>query len=174
MSHYIAHRPTALGARGALGAISLGGSVDEIAGQVAGRVTEAVANRVSSELSRGIDRGVERMSEAASTGFDRFLDSPTGKKAFDKLENKLSNVAVNTANRHQTNLALLGIAGAAIVMGSVYVGSKMTSRGAALAFLVGGVTAGLVASGVFSPPDEDATKPPVPPVTLPSPVRRPR
>jgi hypothetical protein len=152
------HRPVS-----PLGALSFDGSVDEIAG----RVAAAVTNRVSSELSKGIDRGVERMTAAASAGFDRFLDSPKGEAAFDKLEDKLSDVAVNTANKHQTNLALLGVAGTAIVMGSVYVGSKMSARAAALSFLVGGIAVGLVASGVFSPPDEDAAK--LPP---PAPIRR--
>lgn len=153
MSHYVVHRPAA-----ALGAISLGGSVDEIAG----RVAEVVTNRVSSELARGIDRGVERMSTAAGAGLDRFLDSPAGAAVLDKLENKLSNVVVNTANKHQTNLALLGVAGAAVVMGSVYVGSKMSSRAAALSFLVGGIAVGLVATGVFSPPDDAVPAPPTP------------
>jgi hypothetical protein len=97
---------------------------------------------------------------SAGAGLDKFLDSPAGVALSDKLQAKAEKVAVGVVKNNQVNLALLGVAGTAIVMGSVNVGSKMSPRATKLAFAVAGVALALVASGVFSPVEKLPTPPP--------------
>lgn len=117
------------------------------------RVVTSVGNRVTTDVTRIVEVGVDRMTSSAGAGLDKFLDSPAGVALADKLQEKAEKVAVGVVKNNQVNLALLGVAGTAIVMGSVNVGSKMSPGAAKLAFAIAGVAVALVASGVFSPVD---------------------
>lgn len=164
MSHYLARQPIVARHYSQLGATPAtvspaGFNVEDIANRIAQRVE----NRVTSEVSRIVDRGVERMSESAGAGLDRFLDSPAGVALFDKIETKFDRVLVNTAKKHQLELAFLGIAAVSLVMGSVAVGSKMSPTLTRASFLLAGLSLAVVASGVVSPEEP----PPVPGRRLP-------
>lgn len=117
------------------------------------RVVTSVGNRVTTDVTRIVEVGVDRMTSSAGAGLDKFLDSPAGVALADKLQEKVEKVAVGVVKNNQVNLALLGVAGTAIVMGSVNVGSKMSPGATKLAFAIAGVAVALVASGVFSPVD---------------------
>jgi len=164
MSQYLVKSPvvarhyTSLGAT-ALTASPAGFNVEDIAGRIAQRV----GDRVTSEVSRVVDRGVERMAESAGAGLDRFLDSPSGVALFDKIEDKFDRVLINTAKKHQIELALLGIASVSLIMGSVAVGSKMSPNLTRASFLIAGLSLAVIASGVVSQQEP----PPVPKRRLP-------
>lgn len=164
VSHYLIARPS-IAARPSLGALGFD-NVDDLAARVASRVATSVTDKVTSDLSKAVDRGVERITGAAGAGLDRFLDSAAGKALADKLETKASTIAVNVVKKRQVELALLGVAGLAFFMGGSNLANRMGPRGTRVAFAVGAVALGLVASGVFAPAD-DAT-PSAPPLPLPA------
>lgn len=166
MSHYLVVRPTVVRPRNSSAGLgALGFDIEELATSITSRVINGVTTKVTSDLSKVIDKGVERVATSAAAGFDRFIDSPAGVALQDKVEAKATEVASRVVQKHQVNLALLGLAGAALVMGSVNVGSKLSPRAAQLSFLVAGVAAALAASGVFS------KEPPVTPPSKISPRR---
>lgn len=167
VSHYLITRPSVVArhAHPSLGALGFD-NIDDIAARIAGRVATSVTERVTADLSKAVDRGVERITGAAGTGLDRFLDSSAGKALADKLETKASTIAVNVVKKRQIELALLGVAGLAFFMGGSNLANRMGPRGTRVSFAVGAVVLGLVASGVFSPPEEAAL--PTPPAPLPT------
>ena len=150
-SHYMVTQ-----SRPSLGALPFDFNVDDLVS----RVVTSVGNRVTTDVTRIVEVGVDRMTTAAGAGLDKFLDSPAGLALSDKLQAKAEKIAVGVVKNNQVNLALLGVAGTAIVMGSVNVGSKMSPRATKLAFAIAGVAVALVASGIFSPVDP-AQQPPL-------------
>lgn len=150
--------PTATTSSSTATTSSLGIDVDAIAT----RIGQRVSDRVSTEVARAVDNGVNKITAAVGTGVDRFVDSPAGTAVFDKLQDKLSNVVVETVKERQIELALLGVAGLALFMGGSNLAGRMGPRGTRVAFAVGAAALGLVVSGVFAPPDETTpVKPPV-------------
>ena len=128
---------------------SFGVDVDALAT----RIGQRVADRVSTEVARAVDSGVNKITAAVGTGVDRFVDSPAGTAVFDKLQDKLSNVVVETVKERQIELALLGIAGLALFMGGSNLAGRLGPRGTRVSFAVGAAALGLVVSGVFAPPE---------------------
>ena len=143
-SHYMVTQ-----SRPSLGALPFDFNVDDLVS----RVVTNVGNRVTADVTRIVEVGVDRMTSSAGAGLDKFLDSPAGVALADKMQEKAEKIAVRVVKNNQVNLALLGVAGTAIVMGSVNVGSKMSPGATRLAFAIAGVAVALVASGVFSPVD---------------------
>lgn len=123
------------------------------ADEIAARIVQRVGDRVTGEVSKIVENGVERMTSSAGAGLDRFLDSPAGVALLDKVEDKFDKVLINTVKKRQVELALLGIAATAIVMGGVAVGSKMSPTLTKLSFLIAGISLAVVASGAVSPPE---------------------
>jgi hypothetical protein len=152
MSHYVylGATPTSATTSSTATTSALGLNVDELAT----RIGQRVADRVSTEVARAVDSGVSKITAAVGTGVDRFIDSPAGEAVFDKLESKLDQVAVNTVKKHQTELALLGLAGLALFMGGGSLATKMGPKATTTAFVVGASALALVVTGVFAPPEE--------------------
>jgi hypothetical protein len=142
-------------------------NVDSAVQTIGKRVSDSVVSevnkasgRLTSAVSTAAAQGVERMTSAAGVGLDRFLDSPAGTALFTKIEDKVDRVASNALKKRQAELAALGIAGLALVMGSVSVGSRMSRKQTLVAFALGATAVGLVASGALAPPEPPAPKPP--------------
>lgn len=151
---------------------SLGLNVDAAVQTIGRRVSDNVVSevnkasgRLTSVVSTAAAQGVERMTTAAGVGLDRFLDSPAGTALFTKIEDKVDRVASNALKKRQAELAALGVAGLALVMGSVNVGSRMSRKQTLLAFAVGAAALGLVASGSLAPPEAPSV-PSLPPRRL--------
>lgn len=126
--------------------------------ELAARIGQRVADRVSTETAKAVENGVAKITAAVGTGVDRFISSPAGEAVFNKLENKLDDVVVNTVKKRQIELALLGVAGLALFMGGGSLAAKMGPRATTTAFVVGAAALALVATGTFAPPDETLPK----------------
>jgi len=140
-------------------------NVDSAVQTIGKRVSDSVvaevnkaSGRLTSAVSTAAAQGVERMTSAAGVGLDRFLDSPAGTALLTKIEDKVDRVASNALQKRQVELAALGIAGLALVMGSVSVGSRMSRKQTIMAFALGATAVGLVASGALAPPEPPAPK----------------
>lgn len=135
-------------------------NIEQQIADMTGRIVSSVASRLTTEISRAVDQGVERVATSATAGFDRFFQGPQGQELQAKISGKAAEVVAASVQRHQVNFILLGIAGAALVMGSVGAGSKLSPGATKLSFVVAGVAAALAASGVLS------QEPPLPPAPL--------
>ena len=148
---------------------SLGLNVDAAVQTIGRRVSDSVvtevnraSGRLTSAVSTAAAQGVERMVASSGVGLDRFLDSPAGTALFTKIEDKVDRVASNALKKRQTELAVLGVAGLALVMGSVSVGGRMNRKQTLLAFAVGAAAIGVIASGALAPPEAPPVPPPPP------------
>lgn len=128
--------------------------------EVVGDIVEGVAGQVMQGVTSSIDRNMDRVTTVVSDGLDRFVSSPKGAALFQKISEKAESAVLQVVSNQKTNLALLGVAGVAFMMGSVAVGSKMSPMRTKIAFGIGAAALAAVAFGVGSPPALTPVKPP--------------
>lgn len=131
--------------------------------ELVGNIVEGVTGEVIQGVTSSIDRGMDRATSVISDGLDRFVDSPKGAALFNKIGEKAEGAILQVVSNQKTNLALLGVAGVAMMIGSVSVGSRMNPAKSKLAFGIGAAALAVIALGLGSPPKA----PMMPPVKIP-------
>lgn len=121
-------------------------------GDIVGDVVQGVAGQLLKGVSAAVDKEMDKFSEVIANGLDKFVDSPKGTVLFEKIGNKAESAILQVVSNQRTNLALLGVAGIAFVIGGTSVGSRVSPNKAKFAFGLGAAALAAIALGVGSPP----------------------